>query len=71
VGLTGTQRDTNSLTANNARGTFNFSGVNTEDVVSGLAVQNTGYDLADLLLGLPAGASAVQYLNGNDMFYYR
>jgi len=56
VGITGTQRYTNSLTASNARGNFGFTGVNTEDIVNGAAVSNTGYDLADLLLGLPASA---------------
>jgi hypothetical protein len=71
AGLTGSQRDTNSLTASNARGTFQFTGVNTEQLVNGVATSGTGYDLADLLLGLPASASAVQYLNGNNMFYYR
>jgi len=71
LGITGTQRDTNSLTAGNARGTFQFSGVNTEQLVNGVATTGTGYDLADLLLGLPAGASAIQYLGGNDVFYYR
>jgi hypothetical protein len=59
IGITGSQRYTNSLTATNARGNFTFSGV------------DTGYDLADLLLGLPAAASVNQYLNGNNVFYYR
>ena len=74
-GLTGTQRYTNSLTATNARGQFTFSGINTEDYINGAATTSaanpTGYDLADLLLGLPAAASVNQYLNGNDVFYYR
>lgn len=70
-GITGTHRYTNSLTASNARGNFGFTGVNTEETVNGVAVTGTGYDLADLLLGLPASASVNQYLNGNDVFYYR
>ena len=62
IGFTGTKRFTNSLTASNARGTFSFSSVNAD---------GTGYDFADFLLGLPNGASANQYLNGDDVFYYR
>ena len=75
VGLTGSMRDSNSLTASNARGNFGFTGVNTEQVVGGVATTSqtnpTGYDLADLLLGLPASASANKYLNGDNTFYYR
>ncbi len=74
-GVTGSSRYTNSLTATNARGSFGFSGLNTEQLIGGLANNTasnpTGYDLADLLLGLPASASANQYLNGNNTFYYR
>ncbi len=62
IGLTGTKRYTNSLTATNARGQFSFSSVNAD---------GTGYDFADFLLGLPSGASANQYFNGDDVFYYR
>ena len=62
----------NQLMANNARGTFTFTGVNTQQVGSnGLPVQGTGYDLADFLLGQPYQASVANYLNGNDMFYFR
>ncbi|HXE62520.1 MAG TPA: carboxypeptidase regulatory-like domain-containing protein [Bryobacteraceae bacterium] len=75
VGATGSKRQSNSLVANNARGNFQFSGVNTEQVVNGSPVSSlanpTGYDLADFLLGLPAQTSITNYLNGNDMFYYR
>ena len=75
VGITGTQRYTNSLTASGARGSFTFSGINTEETIAGVATTSvtnpTGYDLADLLLGAPAGASVNQYVNGNDNFYYR
>lgn len=71
VGWTGAKRFTNSLTANNVRGNFGFSGINTEEQVNGVPVTTTGYDLADFLLGLPATATANQFLNGNDVFYYR
>ena len=73
-GVNGASRYTNSLTASNARGNFGFTGVNTEQLVNGLPTTSTanptGYDLADLLLDLPASVSANQYLNGNT-FYYR
>ena len=75
IGLSGSLRYNNSLTASLARGSFGFTGVNTEQLVNGVATSTlsnpTGYDLADLLLGLPASASANQYLNGNNTFYYR
>ncbi len=75
LGVTGSSRYTDSLTASNARGTFGFTGVNTEQLVGGVATTTltnpTGYDLADLLLGLPASAAANKYLNGDNTFYYR
>jgi hypothetical protein len=58
-GAQGSMRQTNSLTSQLARGSFNFTG------------QATGYDLADFLLGLPASASVNKYLNGNNNLYYR
>ncbi len=71
-GLTGSKRESNSLVANNARGSFSFTGVSTQQIVNGSPVpKGTGYDMADFLLGLPASTSIVHYLNGNDMFYYR
>ncbi len=74
-GVTGSSRATNSLTASNARGSFGFTGINTEQVVNGVPTSSlanpTGYDLADLLLGVPNSASVTQYLNGNNTFYYR
>lgn len=75
VGVTGSKRQSNSLIANNARGNFQFSGASTQQIVNGSPVTSldhpTGYDLADFLLGLPAQTSVTNYLNGNDMFYYR
>ena len=72
IGITGAKRETNSLTGSNARGSFSFTGVNTEQIVNGSPVSSgTGYDMADFLLGLPASTSITQYLNGNDVFYYR
>ncbi len=74
AGVTGSKRQSNSLVASNARGSFTFSGANTEQIVDGSPVTSldhpTGYDVADFLLGLPAQTSITNYVNGN-MFYYR
>jgi hypothetical protein len=53
------RRQNNTLADSNARGTFNFTGL------------QTGYDLADFLLSLPYQTSAVTYLNGNNSRYLR
>jgi hypothetical protein len=76
IGVSGSKRASNSLVASNARGTFQFTGVNTQQQAvnsSGVLgpVPGTGYDLADFLLGLPAQTSITNYLNANNMFYYR
>jgi len=75
-GVNQSKRYTNSLTASNARGTFSFTGVNTQQQAVGSndvlgPVSGTGYDIADFLLGLPGSTSITNYLNGNDVFYYR
>ncbi len=53
------RRQNNTLTDQNGRGTFNFTGL------------ETGYDLSDFLLSLPYQTSVVTYLNGNDARYLR
>jgi hypothetical protein len=59
----------NALRDPNARGTFAFSGYTTSDFTSnGLPVANTGFDLADFLLGLPQTTS-VQF--GEPSNYFR
>jgi hypothetical protein len=66
------RRQNNLLTTSNARGTFGFSGIETEQIgANGLPVTGTGYDLADYLLNLPYSTSVNQYQNGNDSYYYR
>jgi hypothetical protein len=65
------RRQNNVITTAGARGSFSFTGVETEQVVNGLPVAGTGYDLADYLLNLPYQTSVNRYLNGNDSFYYR
>lgn len=53
------RRQTNTTTDSNARGTLNFTGL------------ETGYDFSDFLLGLPYQSSEVTYLNNNDARYLR
>ena len=66
------RRQNNMLTNQNARGSFNFTGIGTEQIgANGLPVTGTGYDLADLLLDRPYSTSVNQYLNGNNSFYFR
>jgi len=65
------RRQNNVLTDQNARGSFSFTGIGTQQIgANGLPVTGTGYDLADLLLDKPYSSSVNQYANGNS-FYYR
>ena len=57
----------NSLTEQDARGTFTFSGASTSGLdASGLAIDGTGFDMADFLLGMPQ-QTTVRY-NGADTY---
>jgi trimeric autotransporter adhesin len=59
----------NVQTDSNARGTFNFTGLRTSGFDSqGNPLPNTGYDLADYLLGQP-NASSIRY--GDTSTYFR
>jgi hypothetical protein len=59
----------NSITDQNGRGSFSFSGLSTATYnAQGLAVSGTGYDFADFLLGLPE-TSSIRY--GDSALYYR
>ncbi len=63
-----TRPDVSVRTDPNGRGTFNFTGVATSEVnAKGQVVPNTGYDLADFLLGLPQSRS-IQYSGFNEYF---
>jgi hypothetical protein len=63
------RQDRNTITDQNARGTFNFSGIATSAFNSkGQPLPNTGLDFADFLLGLPQ-ASSVQF--GGASTYFR
>lgn len=55
------RNDFSTTTQQNGRGTFNFTGLATSQLdSSGFPLQDTGYDFADFLLGLPQSAS-IQY----------
>jgi hypothetical protein len=59
----------NSRADKDARGSFTFSGVATSQInASGQAVERTGYDMADFLLGLPQ-SSTIAY--GSTSTYFR
>jgi hypothetical protein len=58
----------NTEADSNARGSFIFTGLNTAQIVNGTAVQGTGFDFADFLLGLPQQTS-VQY--GANNYHFR
>ncbi len=62
------RNDTSNQTEQNGRGTFNFTGQATSELVNGVPVAGTGLDFADFLLGLPQSAS-IQY--GNFSTYFR
>ena len=63
-----TRADLSARTDPNGRGTFNFTGVATSQANGqGGVSANTGYDLADLLLGLPQSTS-IQYSGFNEYF---
>ncbi|HTB19318.1 MAG TPA: TonB-dependent receptor, partial [Bryobacteraceae bacterium] len=62
------RQDRNTTTDQNARGTFQFSGIATSAFnSSGQPLPNTGLDLADFLLGLPQ-SSSVQFGGASDYF---
>jgi trimeric autotransporter adhesin len=66
------RRQNNVETFQNSRGSFNFTGISTQQTGSnGLPVSGTGNDLADLLLDKPYSSSVNQYLDGNNSFYFR
>jgi trimeric autotransporter adhesin len=58
----------NQFADTNGRGTYTFNGSATSLLIDGVAQSATGYDLADLLLGMPA-ASSIRY--GNPDKYFR
>jgi hypothetical protein len=62
------RQQNNQLADNNGRGTYSFNGAATSYLMNGVAQANTGYDLADFLLGSPA-TSSIRY--GNPDKYFR
>ena len=61
------RQQNNQLADNNGRGTYAFNGFVTSYLVNGVAQSNTGYDLADFLLGSPA-TSSIRYGNPDKYF---
>ncbi len=67
---------TNTIADSNGRGTFTFSGLSTSNFdANGQPVKGTGWDLADLLLGLPQSSSirygaSSQYFRSQTMSFY-
>jgi len=60
--------DQSARTSSNGRGTLNFTGLGTSQIGStGQPLTGTGYDLADLLLGLPQ-SSSIQYSQYSNYF---
>lgn len=57
LGLQYSRNDTSTTTQQNGRGTFNFNGLSTSELVNSVPVPGTGFDLADFLLALPQSAS--------------
>jgi len=62
-----TRADLSTKTDPNGRGTLNFTGVATSQLNNGQVVANTGYDLADFLLGMPQ-SSSIQYSEQTNYF---
>ena len=68
-GFTYNRLEQNSLTYQNARGAYSFSGLATSEIgPDGQPVANTGFDFADFLLGSPQSAT-LRY--GSDNNYFR
>jgi hypothetical protein len=59
-GLLYARNDRSTQTQQNGRGSFNFTGEATSELLNGVAVMGTGFDFADFLLGQPQSAS-IQY----------
>jgi hypothetical protein len=58
------RQQSNQLSDPNGRGTYTFDGSATSLLVDGVAQSNTGYDLADFLLGSPT-TSSIRYGNAD------
>ncbi len=68
AGMLYKRSDLNTITDQNGRGTFSFSGYGTSAFVNNQPVPNTGYDFADFLLGLPQ-SSSIRF--GDTSTYFR
>ncbi len=61
------RREINILSQQNPRGTFQFNGAATQEIVGGNPVAGTGSDLADFLLGVP-DTSSIAFGNADKYF---
>lgn len=61
----------NTEASNDARGTFVFTGLNTAQTVNGTEAANTGFDLADFLLGLPEQTRVQTTEPGANDYHFR
>lgn len=57
----------NAISQQNARGTFGFTGADTQVISNGVGVPGTGSDFADFLLGVP-DTSAIAFGNADKYF---
>jgi trimeric autotransporter adhesin len=69
------RQQANQLSDPNGRGTYTFNGAATSLLVDGVAQSDTGYDMADFLLGSPTTSSlrygnAEKYLRGTGYSFY-
>jgi trimeric autotransporter adhesin len=69
LGFGYTRADLSTVSDPNGRGTFSFNGEATSAIsATGQAVQGTGYDLADFLLGYPQ-SSSIRYGDADNYYY--
>jgi trimeric autotransporter adhesin len=61
------RREINILSQQDPRGTFQFTGAATEQMIGGVAQPGTGSDLADFLLGIP-DSSSIAFGNADKYF---
>jgi trimeric autotransporter adhesin len=61
------RQEFNSLSQQNPRGSFGFTGIATSQLAAGLPVSGTGSDMADFLLGVP-DTSSIAFGNADKYF---
>ncbi len=61
------RQEINPFSQQNPRGSFTFNGTATQQLVNGVAVNGTGYDFADFLLGY-ADTTSIAFGNADKYF---